>query len=66
MKTKTKGKQADINRSLKKTGGGPPSENSMTSIDNNIAKLIGPTTIYGDASVDESIVELVSIINILK
>ncbi|KAM0736120.1 hypothetical protein ACS0PU_010081 [Formica fusca] len=29
----------------------------MTSIENDIIKLIGPTTIYGDASVDESIVE---------
>ncbi|XP_011872456.1 PREDICTED: uncharacterized protein LOC105564582 isoform X2 [Vollenhovia emeryi] len=57
MKTKVKGKKADINRSLRKTGGGPPSDISMTTIDDDVAKLIGPTTIYGDASVDESIAE---------
>lgn len=61
MKTKAKGKKADIKQSLTKTGGGPPSEISMTSIENDITKLIGPTTIYGDASVDESIVEFVNI-----
>lgn len=61
MKNKVKGKKADINRSLKKTGGGPPSEINMTMIDNDVANLIGPTTIYGDATVDESIAEFVNI-----
>ncbi|XP_039308061.1 uncharacterized protein LOC120358311 [Solenopsis invicta] len=57
MKNKVKGKKADINQSLKKTGEGPPSEINMTMIDNDVANLIGPTTIYGDATVDESIAE---------
>jgi len=30
-------------------------------LDNNIAQLIGPTIIYGDAAVDESIAEFINI-----
>ncbi|XP_032674696.1 uncharacterized protein LOC116845752 [Odontomachus brunneus] len=38
MKTKVKGKKTNINKNLKKTGGGPQSESSMTSIDNNVTR----------------------------
>lgn len=61
MKTKVKGKKADINRSLRKTGGGPPSDINLTETDNNIAELIWPITTYGDAAVHESIAEFINI-----
>lgn len=61
MKSKTKHTKADIMKSLKKTGGGPQSNVTMSKIDNDVAELIGPTIIHGDAAVDESVACFVSI-----
>ena len=56
-----KRKKVEINRSLRKIEGGPSSDVNIIMIDNNIAQLIGHTTIYGDAVADEFIAEFVNI-----
>ena len=58
-KNQNKRKKVEINRSLRKIEGGPPSDVNIIMID--IAQLIGHITIYGDAAADESIAEFVNI-----